>query len=87
MRNFWEINNFSLAPDVRIVGATLTFSNIYDWTNELADALYIHLFDATPAMTPDLATIRSLNNVDADPGPGVKNYNTRLLQGADNQLG
>ena len=36
---------FVLPATERITGATLTFSNIYDWQVEDNDALYIHLLD------------------------------------------
>jgi hypothetical protein len=40
----WGIN-FTLAPDEKITAATLTFKNIWDWTKENNDHLYIHLLD------------------------------------------
>jgi hypothetical protein len=40
----WGIN-FTLAPDEKITGAVLTFNNIWDWTKENNDHLYVHLLD------------------------------------------
>jgi hypothetical protein len=44
----WGIN-FTLAPDQKITGATLTYYNIWDWTTESGDHLYTHLLDNPPA--------------------------------------
>lgn len=81
----WQITNFSLPQNQQIVGAKLTFTNIYDWQNESNDRLYIHLMDNNPLTS--LTTIRSKTAVDADPGSSLKTYNTKLLQGTDNQQG
>jgi hypothetical protein len=40
----WGIN-FTLAQDEKITGAALTFTNIWDWTKENNDHLYVHLLD------------------------------------------
>jgi len=40
----WGIN-FVLAPNEKITGAVLTFTNIWDWTKENNDYLYVHLLD------------------------------------------
>ena len=40
----WGID-FVLPDDEKIIGATLTFTNIWDWTVEKNDRLYIHLLD------------------------------------------
>ena len=40
----WGIN-FTLPSDEKITGAVLTFANIWDWTAENNDHLYIHLLD------------------------------------------
>jgi hypothetical protein len=40
----WGIN-FTLAPDEQITAATLTFTNIWDWTTENNDHLFVHLLD------------------------------------------
>jgi hypothetical protein len=40
----WGIN-FNLSQGEVITGAKLTFNNIYDWTTETNDRLYIHLLD------------------------------------------
>jgi hypothetical protein len=40
----WGIN-FILAPNEKITGAVLTFTNIWDWTQENNDHLYVHLLD------------------------------------------
>jgi hypothetical protein len=40
----WGIS-YTLAPGEVITGATLTFTNIWDWTDESNDALYVHLLD------------------------------------------
>ena len=40
----WGIN-FTLAQDEKITAATLTFTNIWDWTQENNDHLFVHLFD------------------------------------------
>jgi hypothetical protein len=40
----WGIN-FTLAPDEKITSATLTFTNIWDWTVENNDHLFVHLLD------------------------------------------
>jgi len=80
----WEISNFSLASNLKIVGASLTFNNIYDWTNESNDQLYIHLFDANPAMSTSPTLIRLNTGVDAG---SFASYDTKLYQGTDNQGG
>lgn len=81
----WQISGFTLAPRERVTGATLTFTNIYDWTNENGDRLYIHLLDSNPLS--GLSTIRTKTGVDADLSAAVRTYDTTLLQGADNQGG
>jgi hypothetical protein len=40
----WGIN-FTLAQDEKITTATLTFTNIWDWTKESNDHLFVHLLD------------------------------------------
>jgi hypothetical protein len=40
----WGIN-FTLAPNEKITGAALTFNNIWDWTKENNDHLFVHLLD------------------------------------------
>ena len=40
----WGIN-FTLAQDEKITAATLTFTNIWDWTKESDDRLFVHLLD------------------------------------------
>jgi hypothetical protein len=40
----WGIN-FNLAPNEKITSAVLTFTNIWDWTVEKDDNLFIHLLD------------------------------------------
>lgn len=40
----WGIN-FNLAPNEKITSAVLTFTNIWDWTVESDDNLFIHLLD------------------------------------------
>jgi hypothetical protein len=40
----WGID-FTLAPNEKIAGATLTFTNIWDWTKEKNDHLFVHLLD------------------------------------------
>jgi hypothetical protein len=40
----WGIN-FGLAQNETITGAVLTFNNIWDWTQESDDHLFIHLLD------------------------------------------
>ena len=40
----WGIN-FNLASNEKITGAVLTFTNIWDWTKESDDHLFIHLLD------------------------------------------
>jgi hypothetical protein len=40
----WGIN-FTLAPNETITGAPLTFKNIWDWTTENNDHLFVHLLD------------------------------------------
>jgi hypothetical protein len=40
----WGIN-YTLAPDEKITAATLTFTNIWDWTQENNDHLFVHLLD------------------------------------------
>ena len=82
----WEITNFSLGANEVITGAALTFTNIYDWTVTEPDILYLNLLDATPTTMP-LATVKSLNGVDADGTSGSATYNTRLLQGTDYEAG
>jgi hypothetical protein len=81
----WEVSRFNLAVDQHIVGAQLTFTNIYDWQNETNDKLYLHLLDSKPSWT--LSTIKTKTGVDADLGPGTKTYTTALFQGTDNQGG
>ncbi len=40
----WAVK-FNLAPNREITSAVLTFTNIWDWTAEKGDHLYIHLLD------------------------------------------
>jgi hypothetical protein len=40
----WGIN-FTLAPNEKITIAALTFNNIWDWTQETNDHLFVHLLD------------------------------------------
>jgi hypothetical protein len=40
----WGID-FTLAPNEKITGAVLTFANIWDWTKESNDHLFVHLLD------------------------------------------
>jgi hypothetical protein len=40
----WGIN-FTIAQDEKITAATLTFTNIWDWTTESSDHLFVHLLD------------------------------------------
>lgn len=49
-------------PNEKIIGAELTFKNIYDWRVE-EDFLYIHLMDLT---NPDLGVTRYDDNGDGD---------------------
>lgn len=81
----WQISGFSLGPEERVVAATLTFTNIYDWANESGDRLFIHLLDSNPLS--GLSSIRTKTGVDADLTSAVRTYETRLLQGTDNQGG
>jgi len=84
----WEISQFALASNVHITGAQLTFSGIYNWQSESNDRLYIHLMDSTPAFSPALSLVKSATGKDADLRAGyTKTYNSRLLQGTDNQTG
>lgn len=82
----WEISQFALASNVHITGAQLTFSGIYNWQAESNDKLYIHLMDNTPTFSSTL--VKSVTGKDADLRTGYsKTYNSRLLQGTDNQAG
>jgi hypothetical protein len=40
----WGID-FTLSPNEKITGASLTFANIWDWTRENNDHLFVHLLD------------------------------------------
>jgi hypothetical protein len=49
---YWQITDRSLRSSLQnqqIVGATLTFNNIWDWTAESNDRLFIHLANTKPA--------------------------------------
>ena len=86
----WGINDFTLASDEYITGASLTFYNIYNWESE-DDRLYIHLLDSVP----DSATLGT--PIDVVMGPESKDaiwdwpdleqkyYMSTLYRGTDNQ--
>lgn len=69
----WRIK-WQLPSNQHVVGATLTFANIYDWRVE-SDRLYIHLLDNPPA----LSTKIKYYNAGA--------YETTLWRGYDNEGG
>ncbi|MGA2094158.1 MAG: hypothetical protein ABSH16_12265 [Sedimentisphaerales bacterium] len=52
----WGIN-FTLASDEEITIAALTFNNIWDWTEESTDHLFVHLLD-----NPKAGTISYIDN-------------------------
>jgi hypothetical protein len=52
----WGIN-FTLAPNEEITSAALTFNNIWDWTAENTDNLFVHLLD-----NPNAGTISYVDN-------------------------
>jgi hypothetical protein len=67
----WRVNLGFKSADWTITQAELTFSNIYDWTNETNDTLKVHLLNTTP--TSGLQT-KSDNQSpsDAFAGQGIK---------------
>jgi hypothetical protein len=64
----WGIN-FNLAPNEKITSAVLTFTNIWDWTVEKNDNLFIHLLD-NPKAGVTTYTDNESGEVDAFAGQG-----------------
>jgi hypothetical protein len=69
----WGIN-FTLAPNEKITSAILTFNNIWDWTKEDNDHLFVHLLD-----NPKAGSISYIDNEGggdnfAGKGPLVGNW-------------
>lgn len=69
----WRIK-WQLPSNQHIVGATLTFANIYDWRVE-TDRLYIHLLNNPPALSTKIRTYNA------------GTYETTLWRGYDNEGG
>lgn len=64
----WGIN-FKVPEGQQIVGAQLKIKNIYDWTKEANDILYIHLLDNPALGVKDFYDNQSAGDAFAGKGP------------------
>jgi hypothetical protein len=73
----WGIN-FALAPNEKITGAVLTFNNIWDWTQETDDHLFVHLLDNPKAGSISYVDNEGGGDNFAGKGPLVGNWSDLL---------
>jgi hypothetical protein len=69
----WGIN-FTLAPNEKITGAVLTFANIWDWTKESDDHLFVHLLDNPKSGSKSYVDNQGGGDNFAGKGPLVGNW-------------
>ena len=72
----WGIN-FTLPSNEKITGAVLTFTNIWDWTKESNDHLFIHLLDNPKAGVTSYIDNEGGGDNFAGQGKLVSNWSTR----------